>query len=54
MARLLVRQPFRTLAEAYGGVKQSAYLPLRLNRFEHKSSLLRHTVGWNLSLPSTM
>ena len=35
MARPFVRQPFRTLAEPYQGVKQTAYLPLR-------SSLLKH------------
>ncbi|MCE3223813.1 MAG: hypothetical protein K0S58_1993 [Nitrospira sp.] len=33
MARLFVRQPFRTLAEPYQGVKQTAYLPLRPSRF---------------------
>ena len=27
----------RTLAEPYQGVKQTAYLPLRLNRLEHES-----------------
>jgi len=26
MARILVRQPFRTLSEPYWGVKQTAYL----------------------------
>lgn len=50
MARLHVRQPFRTLAEPYQGVKQSAYLPLRLNRHEHEWRLTP-PCGWSESAP---
>src|SRR5574340_242890 len=54
MARRLVRQPVRTLAEPYRGVKQSACSLFGRAGRNLTRSLLRPTDGRRLILPSAM